>query len=81
MSADQKLNVYSFSVHTTELAEASLDAACKPYGGLSPDALFLCAGTARPGFFVEMDEAALKQSFDEIYWLAALPALVSFCWS
>ncbi|TCD65598.1 3-dehydrosphinganine reductase [Steccherinum ochraceum] len=76
-SPDQKLNVYSFSVHTTADAEASLDAACKPYGGKTPDAMFLCAGTARPGFFIEQDESSLKQSFDEIYWLSALPALAA----
>jgi len=76
-SPDQILKAYSHSVHSTEEAEASLDAAGKPYGGKSPDALFLCAGTARPGFFVEQDEATLKQSFDEIYWLAAMPALAA----
>ncbi|KAH8107853.1 oxidoreductase [Cristinia sonorae] len=76
-SPDQILKVYSYSVHTSAAAEASLEAACKPYGGRAPDALFLCAGTARPGFFVEQDEASLKQSFDEIYWLSAFPALAA----
>jgi 3-dehydrosphinganine reductase len=73
---DQVLKAYSFSLAESTTAEAALQAASDALGGKCPDAVFLCAGTARPGFFAEQDEASLRRGMDDVYWVQALSALV-----
>lgn len=73
---NQILKAYSFSLTNTKDAQAALDAACEPHGGECPDAVFLCAGKSTPGFFVEEDEASLRQGMDDAYWVQACSALV-----
>jgi 3-dehydrosphinganine reductase len=68
--------MYSFSLNDASASEAAFEAAAQEHGGKCPDAVFLCAGTARPGFFLEENEASLKQSMDDIYWVQAWSALV-----
>ncbi|KAL6309664.1 oxidoreductase [Sparassis latifolia] len=74
---NQILKSYSFSVDDASNAAAALEAACEPHGGRCPDAMFLCAGKSRPGFFVEQDEESLRRGMDESYWAQAWSALVS----
>ncbi|OBZ70022.1 3-ketodihydrosphingosine reductase TSC10 [Grifola frondosa] len=74
---NQILKAYSFSVDTESGATAALDAACEAHGGQSPDATFLCAGKSTPGYFVEQDEASLRQGMDETYWAQAFSALAA----
>jgi len=54
----------------------ALEAACVPHGGQTPDAVFLCAGRATPGFFIEQTEETLRKGMDDTYWLAAWSAMV-----
>ncbi|KAJ7228631.1 hypothetical protein GGX14DRAFT_413996 [Mycena pura] len=76
-SPGQKLNSYSFSLNEAEPAAAALEAVCAPHDGRSPDAIFLCAGTATPGFFVEETEASLREGMEMTYWVQAWTALAA----
>jgi 3-dehydrosphinganine reductase len=71
------LRSYSFSLNESTSSVAALEAACQSHGGRCPDAVFLCAGTATPGFFVEEDEISLKKAMDNAYWVQAWSALAS----
>lgn len=74
--AAQVLSAHSFAVDGAAAAEAALDAASAAHGGRCPDAVFLCAGGSRPGFWVEQSEEQLRACMDETYWVQAWPALV-----
>ncbi|KAJ7040038.1 oxidoreductase [Mycena alexandri] len=67
----QKLHGYSFSLYTAAESAAALEAACAQHGGNTPDAVFPCAGVARPMYFVEMTEEDLRQGMDDAYWVQA----------
>ncbi|KAJ7767637.1 oxidoreductase [Mycena metata] len=67
----QQLHAYSFSLYTAAESAAALDAACTKHGGNSPDAVFTCAGAARPMYFVEMTEEDLRRGMDDAYWVQA----------
>lgn len=75
-SPEQVLLAYSYGVDSAKEAEAALDAAAQPHDGRCPDALFLCAGKSRPGFWIEQTEAQLRECMEETYWVQAWPALV-----
>lgn len=74
---NQVLRAYSFSLSDAVSSAAALEAACQSHGGRNPDAVFLCAGCSTPGFFIEQDEASLRQGMDGGYWVQAWSALVS----
>lgn len=67
----QKLLAYSFSLYTAAESAAALDAACAPHDGNAPDAVFTCAGAARPMYFVEMTEEDMRRGMDDAYWIQA----------
>ena len=75
-SPSQIINSYSYSVDNAKDADAALEAASQAHGGACPDALFLCAGKSRPGFFVEQTEESLTLQMQETYWAQAWSALV-----
>ncbi|KAF7338978.1 Oxidoreductase [Mycena venus] len=70
-SPGQQLHAYSFSLYTAADSAAALTAACAPHGGDSPDAVFACAGSARPMYFVEMTEEDMRRGMDDAYWVQA----------
>lgn len=76
VTPNQVLKSYSYSLNTCDAASEALEAACEPHGGETPDAVFLCAGAATPGFFVEQTEESMKKGMDNTYWLAAWSAMV-----
>ncbi|KIP02931.1 hypothetical protein PHLGIDRAFT_95413 [Phlebiopsis gigantea 11061_1 CR5-6] len=76
-SPEQVLLAYSYGVDSAKEAEAALDAAAQPHDGRCPDALFLCAGKSRPGFWIEQTEAQLRECMEETYWVQAWPALTA----
>ena len=75
---DQIFQAHSFSLADPEQSAAALEAACKGHSGRNPDAVFLCAGGSKPGFFIEQDEVSLRQGMDDAYWVQAWSALVCF---
>ncbi|EMD40770.1 hypothetical protein CERSUDRAFT_80424 [Gelatoporia subvermispora B] len=74
---NQILKAYSYPVDNATGAEAALEAACESHGGRSPDSVFLCAGSSKPGFFVEQTEESLRRGMDETYWAQAFMALAA----
>jgi 3-dehydrosphinganine reductase len=76
-SKDQQFHWYSYSLSTCSGSEAALKAASEPFAGVCPEAVFLCAGFFKPGFFIEQDEEAMKNGMDSTYWVQAWSALVS----
>ncbi|KAF8745952.1 hypothetical protein AX14_004247 [Amanita brunnescens Koide BX004] len=76
-SPEQKLKAYSYSLVDSAASAAALQEASDDHGGKCPDAVFLCAGASRPGFFIEQDEDSLKRGMDDAYWVQALSALAA----
>ncbi|KZO93756.1 oxidoreductase [Calocera viscosa TUFC12733] len=68
VSPSQKLAVYSYDLSTAAGADQALQAACEPFGGQAPDAVFLCAGASRPLFFIEATEEDFKSQIETIYY-------------
>ncbi|KAJ7368365.1 oxidoreductase [Mycena albidolilacea] len=76
-SPGQKLNSYSYSINEAGPAAEALEAVCAAHDGRCPDAIFLCAGTSTPGFFVEESEASLRKGMEMAYWVQACTALAA----
>ncbi|EPQ55594.1 oxidoreductase [Gloeophyllum trabeum ATCC 11539] len=74
VSNDQVFRQHSFSVGTAEGASAALQAVMDVHDGLTPDAVFLCAGKSTPKFFVEMTEQDLTEGMTNGYWVQAWTA-------
>ncbi|KAF8655302.1 hypothetical protein AX16_003199 [Volvariella volvacea WC 439] len=74
-SPDQLLKAYSYSLTEAAAAAEAFDVACEVHQGKPPDAVFLCAGTSYPGFFIEEDEASMKRGMEQSYWIQAWSAL------
>ncbi|KAF8639911.1 hypothetical protein AX17_001162 [Amanita inopinata Kibby_2008] len=74
---EQLLKTYSYSLTDSNSSAAALQAASDGHAGKCPDAVFLCAGTSRPGFFLEEDEHSLRRGMDDAYWVQALSALAA----
>ena len=55
---------------------AALNAAAEAHDGRCPDALFLCAGASRPGFFIEQTEESFKAGIQMTFGAQAFTALV-----
>jgi 3-dehydrosphinganine reductase len=77
VNPNQILKSYSYSLSTQKAAVEALEAACQPHDGQSPDAVFLCAGKATPGFFIEQTEESMRNGMDNTYWLAAWSAMAA----
>jgi 3-dehydrosphinganine reductase len=73
--------VYSFSLNTAAESAAALEAVCKPHGGHAPDAVFACAGSSKPKFFLDMSAEDMEQGMINGYWVQAWTAMVSFAQS
>ncbi|KAJ3739406.1 oxidoreductase [Lentinula detonsa] len=74
-SSNQILRSYSFSLTDADASYAALEAASKDHGNKYPDTVFMCAGAARPGFFVEEDAKSMQKGMDNTYWIQAYTAL------
>lgn len=72
----QILNAYSHSLDTASGSTQALQDVCRPFSGQCPDAVFACAGTSKPKFFVEMDEQDLLDGMADGYWVQAWTAWV-----
>ncbi|KZV76547.1 oxidoreductase [Peniophora sp. CONT] len=77
VSPKQVLASYSYSLETLDGAQAAYNAACATHDGTPADAVFMCAGGSRPGFWVEQSEEQIRHSMDITYWVAAWTAKVA----
>ncbi|KAI9065506.1 oxidoreductase [Trametes sanguinea] len=76
-SKDQIIEAYSFAVDSEAGSAAALKAASAAHGGRCPDAFFLCAGSARPQFWLEQTEELMKADMNATYGAQAYTALVA----
>ncbi|KAH8111213.1 oxidoreductase [Phellopilus nigrolimitatus] len=76
-SPNQILRSYSYSLYESGPSTAALEAACEPHNRRCPDAVFLCAGTSTPRFYIEGDEQTFKKGMDDAYWVQAWSALAA----
>ncbi|KAG2345065.1 hypothetical protein BDR05DRAFT_998669 [Suillus weaverae] len=76
-SPDQIFKAFSFSLDTTEESAAALQAASDAHGGHIPDALFTCAGTAKPMSLLEMQSEDLTHGMTNGYWIQAWTAFAA----
>ncbi|KAJ6577430.1 oxidoreductase [Mycena capillaripes] len=74
---NQILAAYSYDLDTAAASAAALEAVCKPYNNQSPDAIFTCAGSQKPKFFMDMSEDDLKQGMVQGYWVQAWTVMVA----
>ncbi|THH09225.1 hypothetical protein EW145_g2171 [Phellinidium pouzarii] len=79
-SSEQTFRFHSFPLNTSAGSQSALDAECQALsqqsdGAVSaPDAFFLCAGSSRPGYFVEATEDILVEGMEQAYWVQAWSA-------
>ncbi|KAF8812948.1 oxidoreductase, partial [Phlegmacium glaucopus] len=74
VSQSQILRAYSHSLDTALASTLALEDVCGPFDGQCPDAVFACAGSSKPMFFVEMDEQDLVNGMTNGYWVQAWTA-------
>ncbi|KAJ7183200.1 oxidoreductase [Mycena filopes] len=75
--ADQLLAAYSFDLSTHAVSASALGAVCKPYDDRSPDAIFNCAGSSKPMFFVDMTEEDMSVGMAQGYWVQAWTVMLA----
>jgi len=68
---NQKLAAYSFSLSSAGESAAALEAACVPHDGQAPAAVFTCAGSSKPMFFLDMSEQDMTNGMTQGYWVQA----------
>ncbi|KIJ65417.1 hypothetical protein HYDPIDRAFT_130543 [Hydnomerulius pinastri MD-312] len=76
-SPDQIFKAFSFALDTAEMSAAALRAASDAHGGHVPDAVFACAGSSKPMFFLEMEEKDMTQGMVNGYWVQAWTAFAA----
>lgn len=75
---NQILKAHSFSLDSAADSAAALRTVCEVHGGAAPDAVFACAGSSKPMYFVEMSEEDMSQGMTAGYWVQAWTAFVRF---
>ncbi|KDR78011.1 hypothetical protein GALMADRAFT_64901 [Galerina marginata CBS 339.88] len=73
-NASQIFKVYSLGLDSGPAAAEALEVVCEAHGGKAPDAVFACAGSSKPMFFVEMKDSDLVDGMMNGYWIQAWTA-------
>jgi len=73
-SDGQIIRAYSFDLTDPDQAAAAIDAASAAHEGVPPHAFLLCAGAAKPGFFLDQTSEDLRAGLDTAYWVQAYTA-------
>lgn len=75
---DSIIQAISADLSSYETSNTALQTAISHprFSGRAPDHVFLCAGFAKPGFFVQASERDLKQGLEGVYWVAVWTAQV-----
>ncbi|TEB20975.1 oxidoreductase [Coprinellus micaceus] len=71
VSPSQILQAKSADLFSASHAKEALEHVCQAHDGQAPDAVFSCAGSSKPMWFVEMTEQDLKEGMDYGYWVQA----------
>ncbi|KAI1792649.1 oxidoreductase [Ganoderma leucocontextum] len=73
----QIFGAYSYAVDSEAGSAAALSAAAESHGGRCPEAIFLCAGASRPGFFIDQTEESFKAGLQMTLGAQAFTALAA----
>ncbi|KAG2104729.1 uncharacterized protein F5147DRAFT_775552 [Suillus discolor] len=76
-SPDQVFKTFSFSLDTAEESAAAFQAASDAHSGKVPDAVFACAGAAKPMYLLEMQPEDLSSGMTNGYWIQAWTAFAA----
>ncbi|KAJ9091376.1 hypothetical protein QFC21_007231 [Naganishia friedmannii] len=76
-SESQRIVAISADLTSQATSREAYHDAIKQQHGQVPDNVFLCAGHAKPGFFVEVDEKDLRSGLDGTYWVSAWTAQIA----
>ncbi|KAG1735866.1 uncharacterized protein EDB91DRAFT_1056011 [Suillus paluster] len=74
---EQVFKAFSFSLDTAEESAAALRAASDAHGGHVPDAVFACAGAAKPMYLLDMQAEDLTRGMANGYWVQAWTAFAA----
>lgn len=74
VSPDQIFQSFSHSLLDPNGASAALEDVVAKHSGLAPDAVFLCAGTSNPRYFLEYTPSDLSSGMDQSYWVQTYTA-------
>lgn len=77
VSPTQSFQAFSFSLASASASAEALAAATASHNEF-PDAVFCCAGAAKPMFLVDMSEAEVEGGMRDGYWIQAWTAWVSW---
>ncbi|KAI0759590.1 oxidoreductase [Trametes elegans] len=76
-SSQQVLKAYSHAVDSEAESLAAIKAASEPFEGQCPEAYFLCAGAARPAYWVEQTDELLHHGMQISFWAQASTSLAA----
>ncbi|KAG6329625.1 hypothetical protein ID866_9465 [Astraeus odoratus] len=76
-SPGQKFDAFSFSLNTADASAAAFAAVCASHGGQAPDAVFTCAGAARPMYLADMSPADFERGMTDGFWVQAWTAFAA----
>ncbi|GHJ87840.1 hypothetical protein NliqN6_4242 [Naganishia liquefaciens] len=76
-SASQRIVAISADLTSQSESAKAYNQAIEQQRALQPENVFLCAGHAKPGFFVEADERDLRSGLDGTYWVSAWTAQIA----
>ncbi|EIM82429.1 oxidoreductase [Stereum hirsutum FP-91666 SS1] len=74
VSPDQIFQSFSHSLLDPSEASTALEDVVAKHSGLAPDAVFLCAGTSNPRYFLEYTPSDLSSGMDQSYWVQTYTA-------
>ncbi|KDR82721.1 hypothetical protein GALMADRAFT_238225 [Galerina marginata CBS 339.88] len=74
VSPSQIFKTYALALYSAPAAVKALELVCEAHGGEAPDAVFACAGSSKPMFFVEMVDSDLVDGMTNGYWIQAWTA-------
>ncbi|EIW81773.1 oxidoreductase [Coniophora puteana RWD-64-598 SS2] len=77
VSPSQQVHAFSFSLNSASESAAALKAASDAFGGRAPDAVFACAGAAKPMYVMEMSEEDMTKGMMDGYWVQAWTAFAA----
>ncbi|KAG1852863.1 hypothetical protein DFJ58DRAFT_841760 [Suillus subalutaceus] len=76
-SPDQVFKAFPFSLNTAEESSAALQVASDAHSSQVPDAVFACAGAAKPMYLLEMQPEDLSREMENVYWIQAWTAFAA----
>ncbi|KAH9476538.1 3-ketodihydrosphingosine reductase TSC10 [Psilocybe cubensis] len=74
VNPSQIFKAYSHALDSGDAAAKALQLVAEAHGGELPDAIFTCAGSSKPMFFIDTTEQDMVDGMTNAYWLQAWTA-------